>query len=149
MPEAVAVDQCTGCSGPGKVVWPASATRPQMHHAAVGEWYDLVLCQDCGRLWVQAPYEPFASFIYLIAWPHSRRFFHRVVGLEHGSVIAHWCDYKIRTAWPTMSDQDRLAVQNHRNRSYGRNPIDEAPSGEETDPLEPLLRETDSSESKG
>jgi hypothetical protein len=38
-----------------------------------------------------------------------------------------------------MSEEERLAVENHRKRSYGRNPVDEAPGGEETDPLSPYL----------
>ncbi len=121
------------------VVIPSSAARPHFYHAENGESFSLVLCQDCGTLWVQAPYEPFASSIYSIIWPHSRAFWSHVGDREGFAVIAKWCDYKIRQAWPTMSERQRLAVENHRHRSFGRNPIDEALDQEETDPLAPYL----------
>lgn len=130
---------CPGCSRSGRLVIPPSVGRPHFYHAEDGEWFSLVLCQDCGSLWVQAPYEPYASFIYSISWPYSRDFWCYVGKLEGDTIIANWCSYKIRQAWPTMSEEERLAVLNHRRRSFGRNPLDEAPEGEETDPLAPYL----------
>jgi hypothetical protein len=129
--------RCVACGGPGKLVIPPSVARPHFYHADDGEWFTFVLCIDCGTYWVQAPYEPYASFIYAIYWPYTREFWCYVGKLEGSAIIARWCAYKIRQAWPTMSEQDRLAVQNHRHRILGRNPIDEAP--EETDPLAPYL----------
>lgn len=99
------------------------------------------MCQDCGKLWVQAPYEPDASYIYAIAWPYTRQFWHYASRLQDGGVIAKWSDYKILQAWPNMSVQDREAVENHRKRSFGQNPIDEAPANLEADPLASFLSE--------
>jgi len=130
---------CVPCGGSGKLVIPPTVARPHFYHAEDGEWFSLVLCGDCGTLWVQAPYEPYASFIYSIRWPYSRDFWCHIGQNGGQTVIAKWCDYKIRQAWPTMSKEERLAVENHRHRSYGRNPIDEAPDCDETDPLVPYL----------
>jgi hypothetical protein len=130
---------CAACGGPGKLVDAPSIARPHSYHAEAGEWFTLVLCIDCGAYGVQAPYEPYASFIYSVRWPYSRDF-RCHIGRNGGDIlVGRWCDYKIRQAWPTMSEEERLAVENHRKRSYGRNPVDEAPGGEETDPLSPYL----------
>jgi hypothetical protein len=118
---------------------PASAARPHLYHAETCGWYSLSACQDCGSLWVDAPYEPCASFLYSIRWPYSRASWDLAVNLQDGLVINAWCDYKIRKAWPGMSESDRRIVEIHRQRSYGRNPIDDSHSDDETDPLAPYL----------
>lgn len=130
---------CKECEGPGKVVWPMSSARPHLAKYEESGWFSLTACVDCGRMWLQSPYEPYASFIYLIYWPYSREFWSSVVSVENGAAMAKWSDFKIREAWPTMSEQDRAAVAFHRQRSFGRNPIDERPDEQDVDPLVPFL----------
>jgi hypothetical protein len=96
---------------------------------------------------VQVPYEPYASYLYLIAWPYSRDFWHSIVSLESSLAIACWFAFKIRQAWPKMSESDKLAFENHATGSHGRNPIDERPVGEDLDPLKPFLTTSSLTES--
>ena len=42
--------------------------------------------------------------------------------------MTHWSDEQIRTAWSDMSAEDRADIEHHRRRSFGRTPLDVAPS---------------------
>jgi hypothetical protein len=97
-------------------------------------------CPNCGALWGEAVYEPHASFRYLILWPYTADQWVQVANLESGLILDRWCDYEIRRAWKQMSDEDRAAVEDHRRRSIGRNPVDELPAGPDANPLGPHLR---------
>lgn len=130
---------CETCKGPGKVVWLPSAARPHLSNENQAEWFDLIVCQDCEKFWVQFPHEPYASYLYLNAWPYSRAFWNYVAGLQDGLTISKWYSYKIREAWPSMSGQERCAVEYHRILSLGRDSVEEVPGGEDQDPLELLL----------
>lgn len=131
---------CKECEGDSKVVRTPTAVRPNWVQHDKSGWFDLVLCIDCGRQWVLCPYEPYASFIYAIYWPYSKEFWHKVMQIEDGLLMSRWSDFKIRAAWPTMSAQDREAVDFHRSRSFGRNPIDADSGTPDFDPLLPLLQ---------
>ena len=123
------------CGAPVRCVWPPNR-GPVLPKLKQEGWFILDTCPNCGVFWVEAVYEPYASFRYLIRWPHSADQWTRVAKLESGLLLSRWCDYEIRRAWKQMSDDDRSAVQHHRQRSIGRNPVDEPPAGPDVNPLE-------------
>jgi hypothetical protein len=67
-------------------------------------WFILDSCPNCGALWVEAVYEPYASFKYLIRWPRSADEWVQVAKVESGLILSQWCGYEIRRAWKQMSD---------------------------------------------
>jgi hypothetical protein len=124
---------CEKCQAPQKTVWPPTSSRPTLDKVEQNGWYTLSECSRCCALWVSAPYEPYASFVYEIGWPYSRLEFTTISALQDGRVISSWCDTKIRQAWSGMDSSDLAAVEVHRRRSFGRNPIDEPAPQQEPD----------------
>lgn len=124
------------CGAPSRWVWPPNR-GPRLSKLKQEGSFILDSCPDCGALWVEAVYEPYASFRCLIRWQRSADQWAQNAKLESGMVMSQWCGYEIRRAWKQMSDDDRAAVQHHRHRSVGRNPVDELPTGLDVNPLEP------------
>ena len=119
---------CAECQAPARAVWPPVQGRPVFNKVEQRGWFGLSECPLCGVLWVSAPYEPYASFVYLVRWPHSKNQWSSVADLEQGKIISSWCDSEIRLAFAHMDKADIAAMEEHRRRSYGRAPIDKSGS---------------------
>lgn len=126
---------CKECKGTGRLIWVASAARPDFYKMEQSGFSSLTLCQDCGRLWVASPYELHASFIYLVRWDYAGETFSSMASEDGGRLLGRWYNYQIRKAWPELSDQNREAVQLHRTGSYGNNPFDDERTFEDVDPF--------------
>ena len=116
---------CEFCEAPLKSVWPPSERQPKLQKIRQLGWLGLHVCPSCNVAWVDSPYEPYASFRYLVYWPFSLDDFSTVADLKDGETISAWCSASILEAWTHMGAEDIAAVDHHRQRSYGRNPIDE------------------------
>jgi hypothetical protein len=86
------------------------------------------------------PYEPYASFVYLSLWTHSSGEWLTINALDDGVTLCRWGDAQVRAAWVGMTDEDKAAVETHRQRSFGRNPIDDT-SHQEVPDIDHLLVE--------
>ena len=64
------------------------------------------------------------SFIYLSLWPYSIDEWLSIAAIDDGLTLCRWGDAQVRAAWTNMNETDKAAVDNHRSRSFGRNPID-------------------------
>ena len=130
--------RCAGCLLPLKKVQPIWAARPYLYPAGEEESFSLVLCQDCGSLFITVPYVPQASYLYFLDWPYSRHFWFEVAKLEAGALLSPWCTYRIRQAWPSLSVEEKTSVQQSCKRSLGQS-IDRSPSSQDLDPLAPYV----------
>jgi hypothetical protein len=74
---------------------------------------------------VPIPYEPEASFVYLSLWSRSSDELLSMYALDDGLTLCRWGDARVRAAWGGMTDEDKAAVEVHRQRNFGRNPIDD------------------------
>jgi hypothetical protein len=117
---------CAECQAPGRSVWRPIEGRPIFNKVEQRGWFGLSECHLCGVLWMSAPYEPYASFVHLVSWPHSKAQWSPIAQMEDGKVISSWCDSEIKLAFPNLDEADRAAIEDHRRRSYGRAPIDES-----------------------
>jgi len=90
----------------------------------IGNWITLERCAACGSLWVTSAYEPYASFPFAVAWPANETMWKKIHDADNGLTLLSWHAYSIAKAWNTTSKEEMILIEHWRNRSYGRNPID-------------------------
>lgn len=131
---------CSACESPAREVWPPRPDIPWWDRVRVGNWISLESCRGCGSRWVVVCHEPYASFRYSVAWLHSDADFDLLHELDDATTLHQWHTIRIRAAADRQEGVDKEAVDQHRARSYGRNPYDFDISYSEPD-LPALLRE--------
>ncbi len=130
---------CTTCLSPAKKVWPPCANQPKLAKLLTLGWSLLLKCPECETHWAVQVNEPYASFLYFVRWPYSAEFWLGLVKKDDGILVSRWCTFQIQLAWPSMEEKDREAIEHHRRRSFGRNPIDETLPDGTVDPIAPYL----------
>ena len=60
---------CDNCRSDERELWAIGPPYPTWATVASGNFIQLVQCQECGQLWAEALYEPYASFRYAVKWP--------------------------------------------------------------------------------
>ena len=108
--------------------------KPALTKIADGNWISLERCESCAAFWCVSPYEPFASFPYLVAWPRDEASWKKTHAADDGRVLLSWHAHAIASSWRSLPKEEQEAVEAHRKRSYGHNPID-APASFKAAPL--------------
>lgn len=114
---------CAHCRAPDRNLY-GPGLRPALTDVAVGNWISLRRCVTCGGLWCASPYEPYAAFEYVVRWPGSPADWRLAHDLDEGRALLRWHATAIRNGWLALPDEERAAVEAHRRRSSGHNPID-------------------------
>jgi hypothetical protein len=115
---------CEECGQPSRVLW-TFGQHPGFDEVSVGNWAALVRCRECGSLWVESPYEPYASFTFYARWPLDEKAWHELQKIEKGLPILEWHSMMIREKWQELPIEDRNHVERWRDRTYRQyNPID-------------------------
>lgn len=117
---------CRICGYPERKIWPPTSQAPKFKRVASENWMSLVECVECGTLWTGVPYEPYASFIYYVPWDKSIGQWKIAIDLQDGSNLHTWHKGQLIKYSNTLSEKDLESIQNHRERSYGRDPYSEA-----------------------
>jgi hypothetical protein len=121
------VTACASCGAPARPFWPPSTTQPGFEKRVTQNWLTLSECPVCGHLWVGIPYEPYASFIYQVPWDRSEADWSRLAKQDGGRAVVDFADARIGATWRQLGPEDQAAIEHHRQRSFGRNPIDRLP----------------------
>jgi hypothetical protein len=101
--------------------------QPAFERLSGKNWLTLARCCACHQLWVGIPYEPYASFIYQVAWSDRADNWSALVERDEGKGVVDWAEAQIKATWQQLESADRAAIEQHRRRSFGRNPIDRLP----------------------
>ncbi len=118
---------CETCERPERSLW-TFLNYPKLLEVVVGNWVMLRRCPECEALWCEVPHEPYASFVFLTAWPYDEQTWQSVHEIENGIVLHEWHDAVIREQWQNLADPEREAVEQWRDRTYRHyNPIDRGP----------------------
>ena len=127
---------CANCEAPQRALWVLFGTprKPVVRKVIDGNWISLERCDSCSALWCVSPYEPYASFPYLVAWPRDEESWKQTHDSDCGRTLLSWHAHAIAAAWHSVPPDERDAVEAHRKRSYGHNPIDD-PASFEAAPL--------------
>ena len=131
---------CSNCCAPDRTLWvlfsytQMKPLTPVLTTIDQGNWITLESCEECGALWCNSPYEPFASFPYLVAWPCDLASWRLIHDSDDGRALLSWHAYEIGQKWNGLPETERIACDAHRKRSSGHNPID-SPSSFKAAPL--------------
>ncbi|MCK5269207.1 MAG: hypothetical protein KAJ46_00425 [Sedimentisphaerales bacterium] len=115
---------CKICGSPERKMWPPSSRTPSFDTIKKGNWITLVECLECKSLWVGVPYEPYAVFVYFVRWEKTVADWQELHDADDGEQISEWHTKQLLALEPTLSEEDKKAVEWHRQRSYGRTPFD-------------------------
>lgn len=80
---------------------------------------ELVECPECGELWCQGYYEPYASFRYSVRWNANEELFRDVVNKDSGRLIAAWHEAEVRWLANSADAQTLAQIEAHYQRSRG------------------------------
>ena len=114
---------CAHCEAPDRDLY-GPGRRPALRDIAVGNWISLCRCATCEALWCASLYEPYAAFQYIVRWTRSAMDWRQAHDLDDGRTLLRWHATAIRTRWQSLPDPEYEAVDAHRRRSMGHNPID-------------------------
>ena len=117
---------CNNCLAPSKSLWVMFGPhrKPVIQRVQNGNWVSLERCNQCGALWCNSPYEPYASFPYMVAWSQTPEEWKRLHDSDDGQALLAWHAYMINRDWSSLPTDELAEVASHRKRSYGHNPID-------------------------
>ncbi len=116
---------CANCDAPDRDLY-GPGRRPALLEVAVGNWISLSRCATCEALWCASPYEPYAAYEYIVRWTHGPSGWRQAHDLDDGRTLLRWHATAIRRGWLALPDEEREAVEAHRQRSAGHNPIDDS-----------------------
>ncbi len=127
---------CENCQAPRRKLW-TYGRKPSLNDVGVYNWLTLLKCSACEQLWASSPYEPYAAFEFLVAWPYARLQWEAVhelsADLPHpqqstGQILREWHEAMIREQWKTLPPDEQQFVTAWRDRSYRHyNCIDRGP----------------------
>lgn len=117
------VVNCPNCQSPERILF-GPGQQPELVQVRIGNWISLEQCEPCHALWCLSPYEPYASFSYLVRWPSSVEVWAEAHEKDDGKTMRQWHASEIRNHWRGLPEAEREEIEFHRRRSYGHNPID-------------------------
>ena len=79
----------------------------------------LVKCRDCGCLWIEGYYEPFASFRYAVKWPFDEATFRKTIKNDSGEKLYAWHEAEVRSLASNADEQTLALIGAHYERSRG------------------------------
>lgn len=115
---------CRTCESEKRDIW-TYLKIPEIPDIKVANWISLKKCSECNALWCEVPYEPYASFKFLVKWPYGLEQFNYVSQIDNALILHEWHGAFIRENWQSLSRQETDAINQWRERTYmSHNPID-------------------------
>ena len=116
---------CKNCESTNRIIWPPGVNKPELILLVNGNYISLKKCIYCNSLWVESPYEPYLSFVYLVRWKYSKDTWEYINDLENSKYLLEWHKQEIKANWLELSIKEQSLIEEHRKRSYYQyNPID-------------------------
>src|SRR5438552_1289795 len=104
---------CSNCQYPQRLLWAIGPPYPNWETIEAALFLALVKCPECGRLWVEAQYEPFASFRYAVRWPYDESVFSRAIKKDTGSTLYKWHEAEVRSLANNADEQTLAFMKAH------------------------------------
>jgi hypothetical protein len=110
---------CKICGHPHRKLWAWGGKYPKWVTILAANFLGLVKCPECESLWLEAAYEPFASFRYAVRWSYDEDLFRRAMNRDSGVTLSRWHEAEVRTL-ANSADQETLGqIEAHYRRSKG------------------------------
>ena len=110
---------CGNCQKQSHDLWAIGPPYPKWETVKSVGFVELVKCPECGQLWVESYYEPFAAFRYAIKWPADIETFSKMNAIDDGKTLCRWHEAEIRIKAKDADEQTLNYIQAHYRRSSG------------------------------
>jgi hypothetical protein len=130
--------ECEYCESDRRKLWPANRA-PKLEEVAAGNWQKLLKCSQCKALWVEVPYEPYASYKYVVLWPFGLEAWTKLDSYDKGYSIQRWHHQTVMEEGPKLAGKDQEAILAHQRRTSGLEPYGNFEFAN-CEPLEEIVR---------
>ena len=119
---------CSNCRAEHQALWAIGPPYPKLIPVVSSNFIELSQCAECGQLWLESMYEPFAAFRYAVKWPSTPAKFEALRDEEQGLTLCRWHEAEVRLQGATADTESLAHIRAHYERSRGH--VDLRPSGE-------------------
>jgi len=119
---------CTNCHTEDQALWAIGPPYPEFKLISTGNFVVLEGCTECGQLWLESMYEPFASFRYAVKWPWTRQKFEETRDQDLSLTLCKWHEAEVRLQGAQANAATLAHIQAHYKRSGGY--VDLTPTGQ-------------------
>jgi hypothetical protein len=119
------IEKCSLCHAPRESLWAPVWYQPKLETIRRGNWMELLACTVCGVKWLRVPWEPYASFPYMVRWDRSVEDWETLHKIDDGLTLHKWHQAMIVELFGTLDQAGAEAVRGHKHRSYGRGPLEQ------------------------
>ena len=119
---------CTNCHAESQALWAIGPPYPKLQTMSSGNFIQLGQCSECGQLWLESMYEPFAAFRYAVKWPTTRVRFEEARDKDQSLTLCKWHEAEIRLLGAEADAATVAHIRAHYERSRGY--VDLTPTGE-------------------
>ena len=110
---------CNNCRSESQALWAIGPPYPHWSEVESGNFVHLVMCSDCHQLWIEAFYEPFASFRYAVKWPSTLTAFRAEHDKDEGQTLCVWHEAQVRKEGCSATPEVLAQIQAHYERARG------------------------------
>ncbi len=110
---------CANCHSELQRLWAVGPPYPQLQTVAQGSFVNLGRCAECGQLWLESCYEPYASFKYAVPWRRTIEQFEGARDKDGSLSLCRWHEAEVRSLGNTADPLTLEHIEVHFRRSYG------------------------------
>jgi hypothetical protein len=119
---------CTNCRAESQTLWAIGPPYPRFKQVETGSFVVLNECSECGQLWLESMYEPFAAFKYSVKWPGSVELFKSARDKDQSLSLCKWHEAEVRVQGNNADAETLDHIRKHYERSRGN--VDLRPSSQ-------------------
>lgn len=124
---------CTNCMGGSRSLWAIGPPYPKLEQVEAGTGVVLGRCIECGQLWLECMYEPFAAFRYAVKWRGSIEQFRISRDRDQSISLCQWHEAEVRFQGNGADPETLEHIRKHYERSRGN--VDLRPSSQPNLPM--------------
>lgn len=113
------METCTNCHSESQELWAIGPPYPVWEPVAAGDFVELQRCAQCGQLWLESFYEPFAAFRYAVKWPGDQIQFESERDRDQSSTLCKWHEAQVRLMGNAANEETMEFIKAHYRRSRG------------------------------
>jgi hypothetical protein len=110
---------CGNCHSESRELWAIGPPYPTWKNVASGNFVALGKCAECGQLWLESYYEPFAAFRYAVKWPNDVAKFEAIRDRDQSLTLCKWHEAQVKVLGNGADKQTLSYMRAHYDRARG------------------------------
>jgi len=110
---------CGNCHSEARSLWAIGPPYPTFEKVEAGNFAVLNRCAECGQLWLESMYEPFAAFRYAVKWPASVARFKDFRDVDQSATLCKWHEAEVRSQAIHADEATLALIRAHHERARG------------------------------